>query len=154
MARTVFGTEIHFRLQGGRVAYIPWEEMQASLKADAPNHVSKLRDNPRVELSLPVICGSTQGSVMLEKMYFVDAEQNLGQPASQALAPGSEMRSRLSQLKPQSTTVTCWVYPDSFDEFRAIKAELFKIGYLTAARPLPEGHPIGASPDGTRSSAE
>ena len=174
MARTVFGTEINFRLQAGRVAYIPWEEMVASLKADAPNHVAKLKSTPRVELSLPVICGfgaryilrradvqvqtragtSTQGSVMLEKMYFVDTEPNLGQPAAQALLEGSEMRSRLSQLKPQSTTVTCWVYPDSFDEFRTLKAELFKLGYLSAARPLPEGHPIGASPDGTRSSAE
>ena len=35
-----------------------------------------------------------------------------------------------------------------------MSAELFKLGYLTAGRPLPDGHPIGGSPDGTRSSAE
>jgi len=29
MARTVFGTEVHFRLQGHRLAYVPWEEMLA-----------------------------------------------------------------------------------------------------------------------------
>jgi hypothetical protein len=72
----------------------------------------------------------------------------------QALSPGSELFSRLKAFKPQSTTVTVWVYPDSFDDFRSIKAELFKRGYLTAARPMPEGHPIGGSPDGSRSAAE
>jgi hypothetical protein len=174
MARTVFGTEIHFRLQGGRLAYIPWDEMLARMKADAPHQVQKLRDAPRVELSLPVIDGfgaryilrradvvlqtrvgaARQGAIELEKIYFVDAEPNLGQPVAQALQPGSELRSRLAALKPQSTTMTIWVYPDSFDEFRTIKAELFKQGYLCAARPLPPGHPIGGSPDGSRSSAE
>ena len=93
-------------------------------------------------------------SVELEKIYFVDAEPNLGEPLAEALQPGSEFRSRLASHKPQQTTVTIWVYPDSFDQFRALKAELFKLGYLTAGRPLPDGHPIGGSPDGSRSSAE
>lgn len=174
MAKTVFGTEIHFRLSGGRLAFVPWEEMLAQLKADAPKHLDKLRDSPRVELSLPVVAGfgvryilrksevqsqtrlgvASQSRVELEKLYFVDAEQNLGVPLAAALQPGSEFRSRIGELKPQQTTVTVWVYPDSFDDFRGLKAELFKLGYLTAGRPLPEGHPIGGSPDGSRSSAE
>ncbi|MCI0359137.1 MAG: hypothetical protein L0211_11720 [Planctomycetaceae bacterium] len=174
MAKTVFGTEIHFRLLGGRLAYVPWEEMLAQLKADAPKHVEKLRDSPRVELSLPVVAGfgaryilrrnevqmqtrigtATQSRVELEKLYFIDAEPNLGASLAEALEPGSEFRSRISEHKPQNTTVTVWVYPDSFDQFRDLKAELFKLGYLTAGRPLPEGHPIGGSPDGSRSSAE
>jgi hypothetical protein len=174
MARTVFGTEVHFRLQGHRLAYVPWEEMLAQLQADAPGQVHKLRSQPRVEVSLPVIAGfgaryvlkvaesqsqtrlgvATQSQIMLEKLYFVDAELNLGQPLSQALLPTSEFRSRLAAYKPQGTTVTIWVYPDSFDDYRAIKAELFKLGYLCAARPLPNDQPIGGSPDGTRSSAQ
>ena len=174
MAKTVFGTEIHFRLLGGRLAYVPWDEMLVQLKADAPKHVDKLRDSPRVELSLPVVAGfgvryilrrnevqmqtrigtATQSRVELEKLYFIDAEQNLGVPLAEALQPGSEFKSRIGELKPQNTTVTVWVYPDSFDQFRTLKAELFKQGYLTAGRPLPEGHPIGGSPDGSRSSAE
>jgi len=174
MARTVFGTEVHFRLQGHRLAYVPWDEMLAQLKSDAPNQVHKLRSQPRIEVSLPVIAGfgaryvlkmahqetqtrigvATQSMPVLEKIYFVDAEANLGQPVSQCLQPTSEFRSRLSEQRPQGSTVTIWVYPDSFDDFRAIKAELFKLGFLCAARPLPDGHPIGGSPDGTRSSAE
>jgi hypothetical protein len=174
MAKTVFGTEIHFRLLGGRVAYVPWDEMLSQLKADAPKHVEKLRSSPRVELSLPVVSGfgvryilrraevemqtrlgtATQSRVELEKLYFIDAEPNLGVPVAEALAAGSDFRGRIGDRPPQQTTVTVWVYPDSFDEFRLLKAELFKLGYLTAGRPLPEGHPIGGSPDGSRSSAE
>jgi hypothetical protein len=174
MAKTVFGREIHFRLLGGKVAYVPWDEMLERLKADAPGHVGKLRDSARAEMSLPVINGfgaryilrraevetqtrlgvATQSRVELEKLYFVDAEPNLGVPLAKALETGSEFRSRIGAMPPQQTTVTIWVYPDSFDEFRALKAELFKLGYLTAGRPLPAGHPIGGSPDGSRSSAE
>lgn len=174
MARTVFGTELHFRLQGGRLAYVPWEEMVERFKTDAPHHVHKLRSDPRVELSLPVINGfgaryvlrraehemqtrvgpAVQVRPELEKIYFVDAEPNLGQPVSQALAPGGELRSRILAAKPQSTTITFWVYPDSFDDFRLLKAELFKLGYLTAARPLAAGVPISGGPDGVRSVAE
>jgi hypothetical protein len=174
MARTVFGTEIHFRLQGGRLAYVPWEETVERMKADAPKQVPKLRDAPRVELSLPVQSGfgakyilrraevqmqtkvgvATHGVVELEKIWFEDAETDLGQPLASALQPGSEFRARLAAFKPQQATITVWVYPDSFDQYRHLKAELFKLGYLAAARPMPAGQPIGGSPDGTRSSAE
>lgn len=174
MARTVFGSEIHFRLQRGRLAHVPWQEMLERLKADAPQQLQKLKSTSRVELSLPAIGGfgaryilrkvesqtqtrvgtATHSGVELEQIYFVDAEANLGQPVAQALQANSEFRGHLAAHKPQSTTVTVWVYPDSFDDFRAIKAELFKLGYLTAARPLPEGYPISGGPEGSRSSAE
>ena len=32
--------------------------------------------------------------------------------------------------------------------------QLLQLGYSTAARPLPFGHPIGGAPSGSRSSAE
>jgi hypothetical protein len=174
MARTVFGTELHFRLLNQRLAYVPWDEVLERMKADAKNHLHKLRDSPRVELSMPVIAGfgsryvlrraevevetrvgtARQTGIELEEVYLVDAEPNLGQPVREAFSPGSEFRSRLAGAKPQSTTITIWVYPDSFDEFRMLKAELFKLGFLTAARPMPHGKPIAGSPSGSRSSAE
>lgn len=174
MARTVFGMEVHFRLSGHRLAYVPWNEMIERLKADAPRHVGKLRDQPRIELSLPDYAGfgaryilrraevqietragtATRSGVELEQIYLVETEPNLGEPTQQALAPGSEFRTRLAAYKPQNTTVTIWVYPDSFEDFRLVKSELFKIGFLTAARPMPEGEPIAGSPSGTRSVAE
>jgi hypothetical protein len=174
MARTVFGTEIQFRLLDHRLAYVPFEEMKERMLADARNQIHKLKDTPRAEFSLPEVAGfgaryilrraetqvetrvgtARHSGVELEQIYLVDTEPNLGQPIAQALAPGSEFRSRIASFKPQSTTVTIWVYPDSFDDFRALKAELFKLGFLTAARPMTMGLPIAGSPSGSRSSAE
>jgi hypothetical protein len=174
MARTVFGTEIHFRLLNHRLAYVPFDEMKERLMTDARNQIHKMKDTPRAEFSLPEVAGfgaryilrRTEGEVEtragtqkhagveLELIYLVDVEQNLGQPIAQALGPASEFRGRLASCRPQNTTVTIWVYPDSFDDFRALKAELFRLGYLSAARPMPMGEPIAGSPSGHRSAAE
>jgi hypothetical protein len=174
MAKTVFGTEIHFRLLGGKVAYLPWDEMINLMKEDVPRQAQKLADTPRAEFSLPVIAGfggkyvlkrmdvevqtrvaaSRQSRIGLERFFFVQVENPIGETMDQALRPGSQFRARLSANQGKGATVTLWVYPDSFEEFRAVKQELFKLGFLTAGRPLPAGHPIGGSPDGSRSSAE
>jgi hypothetical protein len=57
-------------------------------------------------------------------------------------------------MDPNRTTVTVWTYPDSFHDFRRLKDELFKLGYLTAGRPMPHGAPIAGSPSGSRSAAQ
>jgi hypothetical protein len=174
MAKTVFGTEVHFRLLGGRISYLPWDEMIEALKADLPRQAQKLADTPRAEFSLPVMSGyggkyilrrfdvdvqtkiavARQTKIGLERFFFVQVDNPIGETLDQALRPGSQFRSRLSAPQAKGATVTLWVYPDSFEEFRAVKQELFKQGFLTAGRPLPAGHPIGGSPDGTRSNAE
>jgi hypothetical protein len=174
MAKTVFGKELHFRLLQGRVAYVPWDETLERMKADAPNHIAKLRDSPRVELSLPVTEGfgaryilrrtdaemqtragvARQLRVELERLFFVQVDPDLGEPIERALQQNSHFRSRLIGMDPQRTTITVWVYPDSFEQYRALKSEMFRLGFLTAARPLPKDFPIGGSPDGSRSSAE
>jgi hypothetical protein len=64
------------------------------------------------------------------------------------------MRTILAAFDPRQATVTVWVYPDSFDQFRQIKEELYKLGFLTASRPLPDGQPITGAPQGTRSAAQ
>lgn len=174
MAKTVFGTEIHFRLLGGRLAYLPWDEMIEAMKADLPRQAQKLSDTPRAEFSLPVMSGFggkyilrrfdvdvqtkiatvRQARIGLERFFFVQVDNPIGETLDQALRPGSQFRSRLAAQQAKGATVTLWVYPDSFEEFRLVKQELFKSGFLTAGRPLPAGHPIGGAPDGTRSSAE
>lgn len=162
MARTVFGHEVHFRLLEGKLAYVPMNEMLEVLQKDASEKAQKLRSTSRTEESLPVRDGfgaryslKREGNlVALEELYLVDAEENLGEPAEQAMQSGSAFRGRLAGLDPKRTTITIWVYPDSFDQFRKLKSELFKVGFLTAARPLPTGIPIGASPQGNHSTAE
>ncbi|HZL88044.1 MAG TPA: hypothetical protein VFB96_06670 [Pirellulaceae bacterium] len=174
MATTVLTEEVHFRLLSGRLAYVPYTEMLARLQADAPNRIHRLKDAPRIEETLPVVQGfggryilrrvdeeiltkvgpARRSNIELEKIWFVDAEPNLGEPFEEAIKSNSLFRARLTGLDPQRTVITVWVYPDSFDQFRRLKEQLFKAGFLTAARPLPSGHPIGGAPDGTRSAAE
>jgi hypothetical protein len=174
MAKTVLGREEHFRLLGGRLTYIPWDSLVEKLKAEAPQKVWKLNDAPtmtdtigpeggflmrytlaRKTFTTPTKVGvAVRQGVELEKFVLVPVAENLGEPLQQALEPGSQFQARLSQFDPERTTLTVWVYPDSFDDFRALKQALFNRGFLTAARPLPEDLPIGGSPQGSRSAAQ
>lgn len=174
MAKTVFGTELHFRLLHGRLTYIPWDELVAKLKEDAPQNVWRLKDATQVTETLGPIGGfrmkytlrrvqqvapaaggmAVQQRVELDRFTLVPIRDDLGEPLERALSEGSEFRDTVERLDPDRTTVTVWVYPDSFNQFRLVKAELFKRGFLTAGRPMPEGHPIGGSPDGSRSASQ
>ena len=89
-----------------------------------------------------------------ERVTVVPAQDDLGDPIETILLPKSSFRARLELTDPDRTTITVWVFPDSFRQFRKVKEELFKLGFLCAGRPLPEGTPIGFSPQGTRSVAQ
>ncbi|NLF70646.1 MAG: hypothetical protein GX575_16565 [Candidatus Anammoximicrobium sp.] len=174
MAKTVFGTELHFRLLQGRLTPIPWDQLVAKLKEEAPGNVAKLKDAAAVTETLGPIGGfwmkytlrrvqqlasaggglAVQQRIELDRFVLVPVQEDLGEPLEQALRAGSEFQETLAHADPDRTTVTVWVYPDSFNQFRTLKAELFRRGFLTAGRPLPEGHPIGGSPDGSRSASQ
>ena len=95
-----------------------------------------------------------QRRIELDRFVLVPTDDNLGEPLQVALSEDSQFRSTLRQYDPDRTTITVWVYPDSFQYFRSLKAKLLELGYLTAGRPMPEGQPIGGSPDGTRSASQ
>lgn len=174
MAKTVFGKELHFRLLQGRVTLIPWDELVAKLKEDAPHNVWKLKDATSITETLGPIGGfrmqytlrrvqqvarvgggtAIQQRIELDRFVLVPIQDDLGEPLEQALREGSEFLVILKNADPDRTTVTVWVYPDSFNQFRTLKAELFRRGFLTAGRPMPEGHPIGGSPEGSRSASQ
>jgi hypothetical protein len=90
----------------------------------------------------------------LEHFVLIPVSDNLGEPVEQALGATSDFRSLIAQYNPRQFTVTLWVYPDSFQHFRKVREELMKVGFITAGRPMPEGHPIGGSPEGSRSAAQ
>ena len=174
MAKTVFGKELHFRLKQGKLTYIPWAEIIARLEHDAPEQLWRLREHSEVTETLGPFGGfwikytlrrvertvTTQAGVSarqgaeLDHFVLVPASPNLGEPFAEVLRQNSDFRARLAGNSPESTTVTIWTYPDSFEEFRALKKELFRLGYLTACRLLPEDQPIGGSPRGSRSSSQ
>jgi hypothetical protein len=74
-----------------------------------------------------------------------------GEAAEAALAEDSEFRQVADRIDPRATTVTFWVYPDSFALFRRVRDYLYERGVVVAGRPLPFGAPIGASKAGSAS---
>jgi hypothetical protein len=174
MAKTVFGKEVHFRLLAGRLVYVPLDELVEMFQADARDKAWKLKQAPsitdrvgpyrgfhlqytlkRTTFQLESRAGSVSvPRVELDHFVLIPTQEDLGETVERALQPDSEMRTILAAFDPRQATVTVWVYPDSFDQFRQIKEELYKLGFLTASRPLPDGQPITGAPQGTRSAAQ
>jgi hypothetical protein len=77
--------------------------------------------------------------------------EDRGETVERALAAGSEFRRIADNLDPNETVVTFWVYPDSFPQYRRLRDFLHERDVVVAGRPLPEGAPIGGSPQGTAS---
>ena len=174
MAKTVFGKELHFRLEHGRLKHVPWEDFIERLQVEAPNHVWKLKDQDRMTETIGPVEGfwmkytlrrverpvqtragvSVQQTVELENFSLIPVGDDGGESVAEAMQQNSELSRLLSNQDPKRTTITVWVYPDAFGDFRSLKEHLFQRGYLTAGRPLPEDHPIGGSPEGSRSAVQ
>lgn len=174
LAQTVFGHEEHFRLQHGRICYVPINEIVDVLQNDAQNKVWKLKETSEVTETIGPFDGfhvrytmqrqdrripTPEGAVLrttvsLKRFTLLPLREVLGEPIAQAMRPDSEFQRRLQQLIPADTTVTIWTYPDSYNDFRGVKHHLLERGFLAAARPLPDGFPISGSPEGSRSLAE
>ena len=164
IGRTVNGEEIHFRLAGGRIAYIPLEELfelakhhtqrQGSSIAQMANRVETVGPEQGFTLDYVIEAKIDQarGQVLIRSREWVVRPQQpiCGETADEALGSGSRFRRTLSGAKPE-TTVTLWCYPDSFPEYRRLREELHRLGIPSAGRPMPDGAPIGGSTEGSKS---
>ena len=175
IAKTVFVREEHFCLKNGRLLFVPLNEMTAQLRSEAPKKIWKLdrsrkitevigpkhgfqmqytlRRN-RVPFKTESGLRAVREVVELERFVMVPVGSAPGETIQQAMNPTSAFRSRISEWDPRETIITVWTYPDSFAQFRELKKKLYDIGFLTAARPLPEDQLISGSPEGTRSAAQ
>jgi len=174
MAKTVFGKEVHFRLLGGRLVHVPLDALIERMKDEIGVKVEKLRNASQTIETVGPIGGfhlryllrlsqqvqTTQfGDVKRDApefagFYLQPVSGQIGEPFQEALSPGSKFMSTIEGLNPDATTITVWVYPDSFNEFLVLKREMFQRGFLTASWPLPFDQPISGSPHGKRSSAQ
>lgn len=174
LAQTVFGHEEHFQLQAGRLSYVPMQAFLSELKADVSAKVHRLKDAPSFTDTIGPREGFTMrytiarqkefqktsvGTAVREKIevdhfVIIPGAADLGEPLAAATRDGSQLLRRLRGFSPDATTITVWVYPDSYGQYRELKQFLFDRGYLSAARPLPRGAPISGSPHGRRSSAQ
>ncbi|MFY8199528.1 MAG: hypothetical protein ACOVLE_02580 [Pirellula staleyi] len=174
MAKTVFGRELHVMIRGGSCVVIPWERLIEALKSEARRSAERNSQKDRFVNQLGPIDGflmmyglKSQSGVMsdgvntrlgrtieLEKFELEPTAEVVRESVDQTLKTGGRLRVELSTSVAQHTTVTVWVYPDSFTEFRLLKERLFAEGFLCAARPLPFNIRIGASPKGSASTAQ
>jgi len=164
IGRTVNGDEIHFRIAEGRIAYVPLEELFELAKAHTRRHTDSLQDlssrivtvGPARDFTLNYVVETkvdrARGQILVRSREWVvrPVGPGVGETVADALAPTSRFRGVLGGAKPD-TTVTLWCYPDSFEGYRVVRAELHRLGIPTAGRPLPEGAPIGGSTEGSKS---
>lgn len=164
IGRTVNGEEIHFRLAGGRIAYIPLEELFELAKSHTQRQGASIAQlasrvetvGPEQGFALDYVIEAkvdqARGQVLIRSREWVVRPQQatLGESADEALAATSRFRRVLTGAKPE-TTVTLWCYPDSFAAYRRVREELHRLGIPCAGRPMPEGAPIGGSTEGSKS---
>jgi hypothetical protein len=174
MAKTVFGRELHLMVRDGMITVIPWDRLVSMLKVEARTAVARSTRRERITEQLGPIDGfvmdftlvSKRGLVSngsatsmaqvveLDKFELETTADVIQEPLSHALGRNGRLRMELASYPPRESTVTAWVYPNSFETFRQLKGLLFEEGYMAAARPMPEGMRIGASPRGTQSAAQ
>ena len=174
MAKTVFGRELHVMMRGSKVAVIPWDRLVDSLKIEARRSAERNSQKDRFVNQLGPIDGflmtyglKSQSGIMsngsttklartieLEKFELDPTSDVVYESVAETMGIGGRLRFELASSTAQHTTITVWVYPDSFNEFRTMKEKLFVDGFLCAARPLPFNVRIGASPRGSASTSQ
>jgi hypothetical protein len=173
LSKTVSGPEAHFRLFGGRIAWVPFKAFEEACERDAIARIHRLRDVKEIVETVGPIDGFIArykvgredlspeeqilrgGRTALSfEVVLIPQREDLGEPTSTAFQPGSQFQQRLAGLDARRTAVTFWVYPDGFSDYSTIKELLYKQGFTVAARPTPEGQPIMGSNHGSRSHAQ
>lgn len=174
MAKTVFGKELHVMLRDHQLTVIPWDSLVEQLKSSARATASRNSQRDKFEDVLGPMDGflmryrliSKSGlmsdgrvaamgkMVELERFELEPTGDVIRESIQDSLGAQGRLRSELDSSRSSHTTVTVWVYPESFAEFRMLKELLYKEGYLCAARPLPRDMRIGASPQGSSSTAQ
>ncbi len=173
MAKTVFGKEVHFRLEANRLSVVPIDRLLEEIKTDLRRNLKGSREGQLTSAVGPVrgfianyamtkdqalvnrggqIGMTTRGQLVgltIEPLVGVE-----GQPIEKVFEGSSELDIELAGRNPNSTTITVWVYPDSYASFRRLKEHLYAKGFATAARPMEAGRPITGGPQGTRSVAQ
>jgi len=175
LSKTVHSQEAHIQLIGGRLTYIPLDDLLQEFRSAARRKVWKLEGSSqmtdtvgpidgfrlryrlgRFDIPLEIQRETGRGGSVIQLIQWElqPVAPDLGEKIDIALSDGSRFRYALARVDRATTTITVWTYPDSFDEFRKLKAYLHSLGYPTACRPLPMGQSIGGSPEGSRSAAQ
>ena len=166
--RVADGHEGFFCLKHGRLSHVPINEFQERVMLKFKGYRGDMTPREMQEKIGPVDNYVFNYDVELgtrrdgdgTSYYFefkygecVPTSDLIGEPVDDALASReSVFCQRLLKYVREDTTITIFVYPDSYGYLNDVKRFLFSLGYMTALRPLPDGVPISLSPNGTASS--
>ncbi|MDG2015424.1 MAG: hypothetical protein P8J33_18105 [Pirellulaceae bacterium] len=174
IAKTVFSEEIHFRLRAGRIAYVPMTELTERMQDEWKEKARKLQiASETVETVGPVgdfrlqyhlqaedrVSTTAYGEakerfIEFTRFVMVPTREGIGVPLEKAIQRGTDFSNWIDLSVPEKTTVSIWVYPDSFNEFNQLKQWLYERGFKTACWPLSQNSPISGGPAGYRSTAQ
>lgn len=163
LSHTVYGSEIHFQLRHGRLAFAPLVELANLAFDDAHSRSagSAMTDTftgtvgPLQDFQAEYIVELVPGGLHQRfTVYLLPINDHLGETVDDAMKEFSRFRARLSELRPRQSTVTLWTYPDSFSDYTRLKEYLYNLGFSVAGRPMEADMPIGGSTDGSRSAAQ
>lgn len=172
ISKVVTGKEKHYRLDKNRVAEVPIDEFVTRFREQMDRRrdwLAKTRQHQgeigplqgftmhyavRVDSVSEFDRGGYGGFRISLAQWEVRPEKGFkGEAAETALKKGSKFYDSLLGISPD-TTLTFWVYPDSYELYRKLQKFTQQQGFSVAARPLPEGVPIAGSPNGSRSASQ
>ena len=174
IAKTVFTEEVHFQLMGGRLTFVPMDALLERMKAEWKVKAEKLLLSSNTyetvgpigefrlqyQLASKMVKVPTEmGSVdrrITEFDHFVlkPLSSQTGEQVTVALADGSNFGNQIERLNPNRTTVSLWVYPDSYDDLSILKKQLREKGFQIATWPLQFGKLISGGPKGFRAASQ
>ena len=171
IAKTVFSNEIHFRLERGKIIYVPMDELIEQMKSELRLKAEKLKQADgtretigplngfRLQYELGVVSDSETGRpdarvIRFKRFTIQPVDSDSGEQLGAALRDGSRFTNSLKRMEPRRTTVSVWVYPNSYAEHATLKNWLYENGFQMASWPLSEGRMISGGPNGFRTSAQ
>ena len=174
IAKTVFSEEVHFLLNNGKLAYVPMDELIARMKSEWKVKAEKLKQASRTletvgpianfrmqyELVAEVVPQRTKvgsvdrRSVSFKQFQLLPTSGSMGESVEAALSGRSQFLDILSRYEPRKTTVSIWVYPESYDDHQTVKSWLHENGFQMASWPLDFGKRISGGPNGFKTSAQ
>lgn len=174
IAQTVFGREVHFHLRDNKVVFVPFDELVQRLKATWETHAENLPVGQSTtetigpvgdfrlqyelgseEKTLPTINGTVVTRVVsLNRFWLLPVQAGLGEPVDVALNADSQFASTIKKYGSHDTTVSIWVYPESYASFLELRKQLTRQGYRVAVWPLTSDQKISGSPEGLRATAQ
>jgi hypothetical protein len=172
VSRAVRSEELFFECKAGCVTYIDLPSFMAEYKQSVDDIANELKTTWTVERTTAPVGPYRLRYLVARERSSLDAgavptagsfryglvawevepiTPQRGETLEQALRDKSAFRQMTDHLDANVTTVTFWVYPDSFELFRRLRDHLYERGHDVAGRPLPTGAPIAASRNGTAS---